>query len=153
MWVRSACLRYHDQPVPRANLTLTFRGLCQVSESDGIDPVEALLLSWMDQGPCSAQGDFHVETLAPGCKRVHFQRLSVRDQSSRKAKKIYCYCCSCLQKKIPATPKQMNQTTPTKKLTGILPALLAEEQLQCFTYSYTSVCSFFLHLVWLQYRL
>lgn len=41
MWVRSACLRYHDQPVPRADLTLTFRGLCQVSESDGIVPVEA----------------------------------------------------------------------------------------------------------------
>lgn len=58
-----------------------------------------------------------------------------------------------LAKKISATPKQMNITTPTEELTGNFPTLLAEEQLQCYTYSYTSVCSFVLPLVCLHYRL
>lgn len=55
------------------------------------------------------------------------------------------------------TPPKKNKTDPneqkhpTKTLTGTFPTLLAEEQLQFYAYSYTSVCSFVLCLVQLQH--
>lgn len=44
------------------------------------------------------------------------------------------------------SPKTNEQNHPTKKLTGPSPRLLAEKQLQSYSYSCTSVCSFGLHL-------
>lgn len=97
-----------------------------------------MLLPWIDQGPWCAQGDFHVETLAPGCREYTSRGLvSEIKVVGRLKKNIYIKLLMLLllAKKISATPEQMNITTPTEELTGNFPTLLAEEQLQCYTYS------------------